>query len=148
MVEFCTQHDIKLLAYGTLCGGLLSETYLGRPQPTRTELNTASLGKYKQMIDAWGSWELFQELLVALKVIADRHSVSIANVAVRYVLDKPAVAGAIVGVRLGVSDRRDNNRRVFDFGLDSVDQDQIEAVLGKSQDLYRMIGDCGDEYRR
>jgi len=33
-----------------------------------------------------------------------RSMVSIPNVAVRYILDQPAVAGVIVGARLGVSD--------------------------------------------
>ena len=148
MVQFCQDNDISLLAYGTLCGGLLSEGYLGRPEPTRRELNTASLSKYKQMIDAWGGWELFQELLATLQSIASRHQVSIANVAVRYILDRPAVAGAIIGARLGVSDRREDNLRVFDFALDADDLSQIEAVLEKSLDLYQLIGDCGDEYRR
>jgi hypothetical protein len=37
---------------------------------------------------------------------------------------------------------------VFDFGLDEADNSQIEAVLTKSRDLYQLIGDCGDEYRR
>ena len=148
MVQYCLDHDISLLAYGTLCGGLLSEEYLGRPEPSRRELNTASLGKYKQMIDAWGGWELFQELLGTLKGIADKHQVSIANLAVRYILDRPAVAGAIIGARLGVSDRREDNLRVFDFNLDADDYSQIEAVLEKSRDLYLIIGDCGDEYRR
>ena len=148
MVQFCQEHDIKLLAYGTVSGGLLTDKYLGRPEPTRAELNTASLGKYKQMIDAWGGWELFQELLAVLKGIADRHQVSIANVAVRYVLDRPAVAGAILGVRLGVSEHRADNARLFDCGLDTQDMDRLEAVLGKSRDLYQLIGDCGDEYRR
>jgi aryl-alcohol dehydrogenase-like predicted oxidoreductase len=148
MVQYCQEHGIHLLAYGTVCGGLLSEKYLGRPEPTRGELNTASLGKYQQMIDAWGGWNLFQELLVVLKGIADRHQVSIANVAVRYVLDRPAVAGAILGVRLGVSDHRADNARVFDFSLDGQDWDPIQAVLARSRDLYQIIGDCGDEYRR
>ena len=106
------------------------------------------MGKYKQMIDAWGGWGLFQELLVALKAIADHHQVSIANVAVRYILDRPAVAGAIIGVRLGVSDNREETARVFDFALDSDDLNKIEEVLGRSRDLYHLIGDCGDEYRR
>ena len=148
MVQFCQDNDISLLAYGTLCGGLLSEGYLGRPEPSRRELNTASLSKYKQMIDAWGGWELFQELLATLQSIASRHQVSIANVAVRYILDRPAVAGAIIGARLGVSDRREDNLRVFDFALDADDLSQIEAVLEKSLDLYQLIGDCGDEYRQ
>ena len=148
MVPFCLDHHVQVLAYGTLCGGLLSEAYLGQPEPGRAELNTASLGKYKQMVDAWGGWDLFQDLLRTLSGIGDKHSVSIANVSVRYVLDRPAVAGVIVGVRLGVSDRRDDNARVFGFSLDSQDHDLIESVLARSQDLFRIIGDCGDEYRR
>jgi aryl-alcohol dehydrogenase-like predicted oxidoreductase len=30
MIPFCQQHDIKLFTYGTICGGLLSEKYLGK----------------------------------------------------------------------------------------------------------------------
>ena len=148
MVQFCQEHDIQLLAYGTLCGGLLSEKYLGQPEPGRGALNTASLVKYKQMVDGWGGWDLFQELLVALKGVADKRGVSIANVAVRYILGRPKVAGVIIGVRLGVTDHRTDNARVFDLTLDTEDQDRIESVLNKSRDLYRLIGDCGAEYRR
>ncbi len=148
MADFCRGKGVHLLAYGTLCGGLLSERFLGQPEPGRRELNTASLMKYKQMIDAWGGWELFQELLGVLKEIADRRRVSIANLALRYVLDRPAVAGAIVGARLGVSDNREENAQVFDFDLDPGDLEQIEEVVAKSRNLYDLIGDCGDEYRR
>ena len=148
MVDFCRDNGVHLLAYGTLCGGLLSERFLGQPEPERRELTTASLMKYKQMIDAWGGWDQFQELLGVLKGIADSHRVSIANLAVRYVLDRPAVAGAIVGTRLGVSDNREDNARVFDFSLEPGDVEEIERVLAKSSNLYDLIGDCGDEYRR
>ena len=34
----------------------------------------------------WGSWALFQELLGELKLVADRHGTTIANVAVCWVL--------------------------------------------------------------
>src|SRR6266852_1927463 len=47
MAPFCRDHGITLLTYGTVCGGLLSEKYLGRPEPRRVELDTASLMKYK-----------------------------------------------------------------------------------------------------
>ena len=70
MAQFCEGRGIRLLAYGTLCGGLLSDRYLGQPEPTPGELNTASLRKYKQMIDAWGGWGLFQELLTTLNAVA------------------------------------------------------------------------------
>jgi aryl-alcohol dehydrogenase-like predicted oxidoreductase len=30
----CEKTGVKLLAYGTLCGGFLSEKWLGKPEPT------------------------------------------------------------------------------------------------------------------
>lgn len=148
MIQFCEQHDIKLFAYGTLCGGLLSDKYWGRPEPRGGDLATVSLRKYKNMVDAWGGWNLFQELLNVLKQIADKYGVSISNVAVRYILDKPAVAGAIVGARLGISENMEENAKVFGLTLDALDYEQINAVSVKSRNLYELIGDCGDEYRR
>jgi hypothetical protein len=50
------------------------------------------------ILKAWGDWTLFQELLVVLRSIGDRHGgVSIANVATRWVLDQPAVGAVIIG---------------------------------------------------
>lgn len=148
MIKYCEEHDIKLFTYGTVCGGLLSEKYLGKPEPRSSYLETVSLRKYKKMIDAWGGWSLFQELLSALKQIADKHGVSISNVAVRYILDKPVNAGVIVGARLGVSEHLEDNARVFNLTLDAEDSLRLNAVSGKSRDLYQIIGDCGDEYRK
>jgi aryl-alcohol dehydrogenase-like predicted oxidoreductase len=148
MSRFCRDNNISLLAYGTICGGLMSERYLGKSEPSTYELDTASLRKYKRMIDAWGGWKLFQDLLSTMHQIAEKHSVSIANIATRYILDRPAVAGVIIGVRLGVSDHRADNSRVFNFRLDKDDSNSIEEVSEKSNDLFDTIGDCGDEYRR
>jgi aryl-alcohol dehydrogenase-like predicted oxidoreductase len=147
MVPFCLEHNINLLSYGSLCGGLMSQYYLGRIQPSTAELNTLSLRKYKQMIDAWGGWNLFQELLSTLKRISQKHNVSIANVATRYILAKSAVAGVIIGVRLGIADHINNNMQVFNLCLDKSDYDAIDTVCTKSNDLFEIIGDCGDEYR-
>jgi aryl-alcohol dehydrogenase-like predicted oxidoreductase len=99
------------------------------------------------MIDAWGGWDLFQELLSNLKAIAHKHNVSIANIATRYILDNPAVAGVIIGTRLGLVNHRDNNKQVFNLELDRSDLDVIDAVCKKSNNLFEVIGDCGDEYR-
>ncbi|MGB8938404.1 MAG: hypothetical protein WCC17_25205 [Candidatus Nitrosopolaris sp.] len=40
-----------------------------------------------------------------LNGIAQKYNVNIANVATRYILDNPAVAGVIIGVRLGIAPR-------------------------------------------
>jgi aryl-alcohol dehydrogenase-like predicted oxidoreductase len=148
MTPFCLKHNIRLLAYGSICGGLMSERYFGRIQPPSTaDLDTLSLRKYRKMIDAWGGWALFQELLSTLNRIAQKYNVSIANVATRYILDKPAVAGVIIGARLGITDHINNNVQVLNFSLDKTDYSDIDAVCLKSNNLFETIGDCGDEYR-
>jgi aryl-alcohol dehydrogenase-like predicted oxidoreductase len=147
MIPFCLEHSISILAYGSICGGLMSERYLGRIQPSIAELDTLSLRKYKKMIDAWGGWILFQELLLTLKRIAQKYNVNIANVATRYILAKSAVGSVIIGVRLGMVDHRNSNAQVFNFSLDKSDCDDIDAVCTKSNNLFEVIGDCGDEYR-
>lgn len=147
MIPFCMEHKISLLAYGSICGGLVSERYLGRTAPSTAELDTLSLRKYKKMIDAWGGWNLFQELLLTLKKIAKKHDVSIANVATNYILAKPLIAGVIIGVRLGIVEHRNDNTQVFNFNLDMSDRDAIDAVCAKANNLFETIGDCGDEYR-
>ena len=147
MAPFCQKHGMSLLTYGTLLGGFLSEKYLNSPDPHRADLVTSSLQKYYNMIDAWGGWKLFQELLHVLSQIAKKHDSSIANVSAKFILDKPAVAGVIIGARLGISEHRQDNVRVFDLQLDSQDHAMISSVTGKSNDLFDIIGDCGDEYR-
>ncbi|GAB4151349.1 MAG: aldo/keto reductase [Cyanobacteria bacterium J069] len=147
MAKLCQERGVHLLTYGTLCGGFLSERYLGKPEPRRSDLATVSQQKYKRMIDAWGGWGLFQDLLATLGAIAQKHQVSLANIAVRAILDRPAVAGVIVGARLSIAEHRADNARVFDVQLDEADWRQIEQVTAQSRNLLNQIGDCGDEYR-
>ncbi|KAI5082214.1 hypothetical protein GOP47_0001957 [Adiantum capillus-veneris] len=150
MAELCKISGVKLITYGTVMGGLLSEKFLGSNPSlpfVGPSLNTPSLNKYKQMVDQWGGWNLFQELLQTLKSISTKHGVSIAAVAVKYVLNQSEVAGSMVGVRLGLSDHLEDSRRIFEFQLDKEDEANINQVSRKGKDLMKLIGDCGDEYR-
>ena len=147
MIPFFVKYGIQILSYGTLLGGFFSEKYLNVDEPTRADLSTASLQKYKNMIDIWGGWQLFQELLEVLSTISKKHDCSIANIATKFILDKPQVAGVIIGARLGISDHREDNSKVFKLKLDQDDLSLISSVTSKSNDLFDVIGDCGDEYR-
>lgn len=147
MVKFCKKNNISLLTYGTLGGGLFSERFLGVSEPTRIDLDTFSLQKYHNMIDAWGGWDLFQKLLGTLHQIAKKHRTSIVNVATRFVLDKPQVAGVIIGARLGITQHIEQNKQTFSLGLDSDDYSAISEITAQANDLYDIIGDCGSEYR-
>ncbi|KAH8987254.1 Aldo/keto reductase [Lactarius akahatsu] len=152
MADVCGKHNIKLLTYGTFCGGFLADAWLDRPEPDPySGTLTPSQRKYLDAITrAWGDWALFQQLLAVLRKIGDRHGgATIANVAVRWVLDHPFVGAVLVGTRLGVSEHPEDNLNVFKFRLSDADRADIEAVLDRSngRKMITLIGDCGAEYR-
>ena len=92
MSAFCLENGVRLLAYGTLAGGLLSRRWLGEPEPAAGAIADWSKMKYKRFVDAVGGWPVLQAMLGALDRVARRHGVSVSNVATRWVLDHPAVA--------------------------------------------------------
>jgi len=143
MTTLCLEHGVRLLAYGTLAGGFLTDRWLGRPEPT--ELPDPSARKYKRFIDAAGGWPVLETILAALAQIARKHGVTIANVATRWVLEQEAVAAIIVGARLGAREHRAANLRVFELALDREDHARIAEAVATAT---RLPGDCGDEYRR
>jgi aryl-alcohol dehydrogenase-like predicted oxidoreductase len=150
MGEVCARHNVKLLTYGTLCGGFLAEKWLGKPEPQLFGPDTTpSQRKYFEMIQTWGDWDLFQTLLQTLKAIATKHNVSITNVATRWVLDFPYVGAVIIGARMGVSEHTEENLKTYGWKLDKEDQKSIEGVLEKSrrEEVFKVMGDCGSEYR-
>ncbi|CAI6063461.1 unnamed protein product [Clonostachys chloroleuca] len=150
MGTVCLKHNIKLLTYGTLCGGFLAEKWLDKPEPDLYDpLITPSQRKYYGAIQTWGGWDLFQDLLKTLKNIAVKHNVEISNVATRWVLDFPYVGAVIVGARMGISEHTDSNLASFGWSLDQEDQDEIEKVLSQSKrmEMFEVMGDCGGEYR-
>ncbi|KAJ7720085.1 NADP-dependent oxidoreductase domain-containing protein [Mycena maculata] len=154
MTDVCHRHNVKLLTYGTLCGGFLADRWLDQPEPDLYSGDlTPSQRKYLDMIvKAWGTWALFQALLRCLRGIADRHEgMSIANVATRWVLDQPCVGAVLIGARLGLSDHLTDNINVFhpSCRLTNEDNRAIEDILRYSngRKIITTIGDCGAEYR-
>jgi aryl-alcohol dehydrogenase-like predicted oxidoreductase len=139
MADYCREHDVQLLCYGALGGGLFSRKWLGIPDPGRPAFENVSLDKYYRIVVDFGGWALFQELLRVLDGIAAKHAVSIPTVASRYVLEQQAVAAIIQGARH--ARHIQENVRVFSFALDASDRAQIEAILSRSKGP---TGDCYD----
>lgn len=138
MVELCASRGVHLLCYGTVAGGFLSRRWLGEADPPTAYANR-SLIKYRLIIEDFGGWALYQELLRALDAVARKHSVGIAAVAVRHVLDKPQVAAALVGAR--DASHLDETLEVFRLRLDDEDRSRIAEVVGRSRGP---AGDCYD----
>lgn len=145
MADYCAAHGIAILAYGTLCGGFLSDKWLGKPEPKGDALSNWSLMKYKRFIDVAGGWKPLQELLNVLHEVATELGTSIATIASRFQLDQKAVGAVIVGARLGENAHYRETARLFDITLTDSHRQRIEMA---SASLSPIPGDCGDEYRK
>jgi aryl-alcohol dehydrogenase-like predicted oxidoreductase len=135
MLPYCQENNIKFLCYGTVAGGFLSEKWLNKPEPL--EMENRSLTKYKLIIEDFGGWKLFQELLRTLDKVAKKYNTSIANISSRYILDKPNVAGVIVGARN--SSHLQDTSNLFNFEFD---QDDIEVINKVLSQAFELEGDC------
>ncbi len=137
MAALCAAAGMRLLCYGTVAGGFLSERWLGASEPAEPFENR-SLVKYKLIIDDADGWDWFQALLRALARVGQRHGAGIAAVASRHVLDQPQVAAVIVGVRNRT--HLAQHRALFALSLDAADLAAIDAVLAQRRAL------AGDVY--
>jgi aryl-alcohol dehydrogenase-like predicted oxidoreductase len=149
MIDLCREREIALLCYGTVAGGFLSERWLGRPEPGR-DLTNRSLIKYRLIIEDFGGWALFQELLGALSIVARKHACDIATVASRVVLGWDSVAAVIVGAT-NVAHLA-QNLRIDRLTLDAEDLATIHAVLRRRQgpdgDVYSLERDRNGRHGR
>lgn len=145
MADYCDSNGVKILAYGTLCGGFISKKWLGKAEPTGDGLPNWSLMKYKRFIDVTGGWEKFQHVLAVLDEVGSEVSRSISTVACKYQLSQRAVGAVIIGARLGENAHIDDAVSLFTFELSDKQRGKIAASLALLNDVP---GDCGDEYRK
>lgn len=142
LARWCAENDIKLLCYGSLAGGFLTEHWLDQPDPGFVFENR-SLIKYRLIVDEFGGWDLFQTLLTTVKALADKHGVSMSAVAARYVLDQPQVGAVIIGARY--AHHLPQTLSIFELSLDPDDYATLEAVLaqrhGPSGYVYELESD-------
>lgn len=142
MAAAAAASGVSLLCYGSVAGGLFSERMLGASEP-QPPFENRSLVKYKLIVDEFGGWALFQELLGVLSDIATRHNSDIASVASRAVLERPGVAAVIVGARN--RNHLHRNLSIPGLALSGEDFDRIEAVLARANpvpgDVYSLERD-------
>jgi aryl-alcohol dehydrogenase-like predicted oxidoreductase len=143
----CARDGVGLLCYGAVAGGFLSDRYLGEPDPV-APLENRSLVKYRLIIDEFGGWNRFQEMLAALGRIASRHQATIGAVAIRWVLDQPGVSGVIVGARH--ARHLDQIRKACGLALDDTDRRMIASVQSASHgpdgDVYALEREKGGRH--
>lgn len=150
LVPLLQQHDIDLLCYGSVAGGLLSNTYLGKAAPQEPHENR-SLTKYLLIVEELGGWEALQAILKTLKDIADATTTDIASVAVAYCLAQSSVRACIIGARN--LKHLDEHVALRDkLKLSQEELEQIEAVRNHYQpvpgEVYELERDVAGKHGR
>ncbi len=149
LAGLCAASGVRLLCYGALAGGFLSARWLGAEEP-QEPLENRSLTKYKLIIDEAGGWAHFQRLLATLARIGERHGAPLGAVAIRFTLEQPQVAAAIVGAR--------HARHLADtlaagaLRLHAADRAAIDEVLrdakGPAGEVYALEREKGGRHAR
>lgn len=126
--DLCRQHNIALLASGTLAGGFIAQHWLGATDPGYN-FQVPSLARHRAVIEAFGGWALFQELLLALAAIASRHGVTLESVALRAMHDHADVAAVVL--KNCAADQLPGHLKAFKFAPTQRDRETLAAVLAK-----------------
>lgn len=94
LVPFCIEHDIGIMAYGPLGGGILSGKYEKKPKFGRNDARTFFYQYYEEPL-----WSKVQLLLKELERIAAQHDKPVAQVAINWARQQPGLTVALVGAR-------------------------------------------------
>lgn len=139
LVRLAMREGVALLAYGALAGGFIDRRWLGRPDPGMAPgPGDRFHAEYRAIIDAFGGWALFQELLGAVATVAERQGVAMASVALRWVLDRPCVAATLVGASEPA--RAHAWGEVFSMQLTAADMAVLDAVLSRARGPHGAVG--------
>ncbi len=94
ILEICRAYQLGFMAYGPLCGGILSGKYRQEPNLRRADARNYFYKCYRAE-----AFEKAQPIVVRVKQIADRKQVLPVQVALAWVLAQPGVTCALTGAR-------------------------------------------------
>lgn len=140
MLQLCKERDLKLLCYGVVGGGLLTDRHLRtperlvysrstNPESTFLDLDTSSLRLYWNMVQRFGGERVWRRLLHVLRDVADKHQTNISSVAIQWIMTQGGggIAFPIIGVRN--ANHIGNNTAALSLRLDQEDLDYIDDCL-------------------
>ena len=119
VLPMCRKHNIAVITYSSLCQGILAGKFKSpdeAPQDSR-----ASNRRLKP-----GDWPQVQEVLAALQEVAAKYEKTMAQTAIRWLLDQPGITAAIVGASR--PDQVDRNLGALGWSLDPADWQRLADV--------------------
>ncbi|MFK7862117.1 MAG: aldo/keto reductase [Granulosicoccus sp.] len=147
--EWCNANKLQILCYGVLAGGFLTSQWLGKADPG-FEFDNRSLIKYRLIIEDFGGWELFQQLMSTLNEIGLEHDVPLSAVATRFMLDRSDVAAVIIGAKTAANIK--DTLAAAKLELSDANTEAIENVIalrtGPRGLVYELEGDRDGRHGR
>lgn len=113
LLDTCQELGVTLIAYTPLAGGLLTGKYTTQNRPG---------GFFRRVLPRYGrkTLEAIQPLIALLSEIADRHSKTPSQVALRWLIENPAVL-PIPGAKNGEQARTNAGALAFSLTRDELD---------------------------
>lgn len=124
LLPFCRERGIGTLVYSPLCRGLLTGKYSGR--------ETFPAGDVRAMDPKFKAprFEQYAACVEKLKRVAARHGKSVAQLAVRWCLDRPGVSVALCGARRPT--HIEETALAAGWSLPAADIEEIEAIVAET----------------
>ena len=120
IVDYCRENDIAIITYGSLGGGILSGK-LPKPVAGSNELRSTFYNFYDEE-----GWNKAQNLIGALKTVADKYNAEVAEVSINWVLAHQGVTCSLMGSTTPAM--AIENAKAADWELTKEDIDFIEKA--------------------
>ncbi|HEV3474884.1 MAG TPA: aldo/keto reductase [Actinomycetota bacterium] len=128
LIAWCGQQGIGVVAYGPLAFGLLTGVITAETRFDRRDWRSGRVGmSYYPELFAPGKLERSLTVVDALRPIAERLGMTLAQLALAWVIHQPGVTSAIAGSRS--PDHVKENAEAGDVELDQATLDEIEALI-------------------
>jgi aryl-alcohol dehydrogenase-like predicted oxidoreductase len=127
VIPMSREHDISQIVWSPLAQGVLTGKYKpGQPLPENSRATSQSMGIFMDRARD----ERLLERVQQLQPIADEHGITLAQLAIAWVLHEPNVASAIIGASR--PEQVEDNAGGVGVVLDDSTMTQIEEILGDS----------------
>ena len=132
LIPCAVDQNVSIFAYSPLNGGFLSGKY-DRDKPWPQDARFPS----KEAAGPWAvDYDILYNIVDAMKKIAEERGVSVSDVALNYLLQKPAVTSLIIGVRK--IEQLQANLTASDWDLTPEEMKILDGV-SRPQDLYPYV---------
>jgi aryl-alcohol dehydrogenase-like predicted oxidoreductase len=119
VLPLCREHDIAIISYSSLCQGILAGRWrtLGNiPGDSRAHNRRLTPDEFPQVLD----------VLDALEEVAAKYDKTMAQTAIRWVLDQDGITSAIVGASR--PEQVDRNLGALDWALEPDDWQRLARL--------------------